>query len=185
MGTLRNLVCVRKTISVTQCPKFQAKVPISAEINPVGHCDRNNVKPTVANSAKSFYRSLSRFVYFTGLVVFLTYYSSFTACAEDSDDERENNEEFRRHHKGYFAAKRRVSQLENLAKARQARTKKWPTRRKRRWHGTSVENIATRSQQVCSWRAEDYAKITMLCYQSPLPLVLKRSIPDKRAAQSF
>ena len=123
---LGNSVCVRKTLFVTQCPKFKARVSISVVINPVGDRDRNNLKTTVANSGKSFYRSLSRFVYFTGLVAFYTYYSSFAACAEDSDDEKENNEERRRRHKGCFAAKRPVSQLESLAKVRQA------TRRKRR-----------------------------------------------------
>ena len=38
---LSNSVCVRKTLLVTQCPKFKAKVSISVAINPVGHRDRN------------------------------------------------------------------------------------------------------------------------------------------------
>ena len=41
---LSNSVCVRKTLSITQCPKLMAKVSISVAINPVG--DRNNLKTT-------------------------------------------------------------------------------------------------------------------------------------------
>ena len=37
---LRNSVCVRKTLFVTQCPKFKAKVSISVAINPVGDRDQ-------------------------------------------------------------------------------------------------------------------------------------------------
>lgn len=147
---LSNSVCVRKTLSVTQCPKFKAKVFISVAINPVGDSDRNNLKTTVANSAKSLYCRLSRLVYFTGLVAFYTYYSSFTACAEDSDDEKENNEECRRRHKGCFTAKRRVSQLENLAKARQARTVKNDQPEQNDDDMGPPRKIATRSKQVCS-----------------------------------
>ena len=43
---LSNSVCVRKTLFVTQCPKFKAKVSISVAINPVGYRDRNNLKTT-------------------------------------------------------------------------------------------------------------------------------------------
>ena len=114
-------------------------------INPFSDGDRNNLKTTVANSAKPLYRSLSRFAYFTGLLGFYTYYSFFTAYAEDSDDERENNEEPRHRHKDCFAVKRGVSKLENLAKTKQA--KKWPTIRKL---PTMTCDPATRSRQVCS-----------------------------------
>ena len=62
-----------------------ARVSISVAINPVGDRNRNNLKTTVRNSGKSFYRCLSRFVYFTGLVAFYTHYSSFAACREGSD----------------------------------------------------------------------------------------------------
>lgn len=189
---LNNSVCIRKTLSVTQCPKFKAKVSISVAINPVGDRDRNNLKTTVANSAKSLYRSLSRFVCCTGLVAFYTYYSSFAACAENSDDEKENNEECRRRHKGCFAAKRRVSQLESLAKARSARTVKNDQPEENDDDMGPPRKIATRSKQVCSWRAEHlYGKIhccKLACFAiSPLslPLVLKRSINDNWAAQSF
>ena len=41
---LNNSVCIRKTLSVTQYPKFKAKVSISVAINPVGDRDRNNLK---------------------------------------------------------------------------------------------------------------------------------------------
>ena len=85
-------------------------------INPFSDGDRNNLKTTVANSAKPLYRSLSRFAYFTGLLGFYTYYSFFTAYAEDSDDERENNEEPRHRHKDCFAVKRGVSKLEKSRK---------------------------------------------------------------------
>ena len=37
---LSNAVCVRKTLLVTQCPKFKAKVSISVAINPVGDRDQ-------------------------------------------------------------------------------------------------------------------------------------------------
>ena len=37
---LSNSVCVRKTLFVTQCPKFKAKVSISVAINPVGDRDQ-------------------------------------------------------------------------------------------------------------------------------------------------
>ena len=37
---LSNSVCVRKTLFVTQCPKFKAKVFISVAINPVGDRDQ-------------------------------------------------------------------------------------------------------------------------------------------------
>ena len=37
---LSNSVCVRKTLFVTQCPKFKAKVSISVTINPVGDRDK-------------------------------------------------------------------------------------------------------------------------------------------------
>ena len=37
---LSNSVCVRKTLFVTQCPKFKAKVSISVVINPVGDRDQ-------------------------------------------------------------------------------------------------------------------------------------------------
>ena len=146
---LSNSVCVRK-LSVTQCPKFKARVSISVAINPVGDRDRNNLQTTVSNSGKSFYRCLSRFVYFTGLVAFYTYYSSFAACAEDSDDGKENNEERRSRHKGCFAAKRRVSQLESLAKARQARTVKNDQPEENDDDMGPPRKIATRSKQVCS-----------------------------------
>ena len=43
---LSNSVYVRKTLFVTQCPKFKAKVSISVAINPVGYRDRNNLKTT-------------------------------------------------------------------------------------------------------------------------------------------
>ena len=43
---LSNLVCVRKTLFVTQCTKFKAKVSISVVINPVGDRDRNSLKTT-------------------------------------------------------------------------------------------------------------------------------------------
>ena len=43
---LSNSVCVRKTLFVTQCPKFKAKVSISVAMNPVGNRDRNNLKTT-------------------------------------------------------------------------------------------------------------------------------------------
>ena len=43
---LSNSICVRKTLSVTQCPKFKAKVSISVAINPVSDHDRNNLKTT-------------------------------------------------------------------------------------------------------------------------------------------
>ena len=43
---LSNSVCIRKTLSVTQCPKFKAKVSISVAINPVGDCYCNNLKTT-------------------------------------------------------------------------------------------------------------------------------------------
>ena len=62
-----NSACVIKTLSVAECSKYQAKASISVVINPVGDRHRNNLKTTVANSAKSLYRSLSRFTYFTGL----------------------------------------------------------------------------------------------------------------------
>ena len=52
---LSNSVCVRKKLSVTQCPKFKARVSISVAINPVGDRDRNNLKTTVPNSGKSFF----------------------------------------------------------------------------------------------------------------------------------
>ena len=37
---LSNSVCVRKTLFVTQCPKFKAKVSISVTIIPVGDRDK-------------------------------------------------------------------------------------------------------------------------------------------------
>ena len=37
---LSNSVCVRKTLLVTQCPKFKVKVSISVAINPVGDRDQ-------------------------------------------------------------------------------------------------------------------------------------------------
>ena len=37
---LSNSVCVRKTLLVTQCPKFKAKVSNSMAINPVGDRDQ-------------------------------------------------------------------------------------------------------------------------------------------------
>ena len=37
---LSNSVCVRKTLFVTQCPKFKAKVFMSVAINPVGYRER-------------------------------------------------------------------------------------------------------------------------------------------------
>ena len=37
---LSNSVCVRKTLFVTQCPKFKAKVSISVAINPVFNRDQ-------------------------------------------------------------------------------------------------------------------------------------------------
>ena len=43
---LSNSVCVRKTLFVTQCPKFKAKVSISVAINSGGDRDRNNLKTT-------------------------------------------------------------------------------------------------------------------------------------------
>ena len=44
---LSNSVCVRKTLFVTQCPKFKAKVSISVAINPVGDRDQyNDLKTT-------------------------------------------------------------------------------------------------------------------------------------------
>ena len=43
---LSNSVCVGKTLSVTQCPEFKAKVSISVAINPVGDRNRNNLKTT-------------------------------------------------------------------------------------------------------------------------------------------
>ena len=44
---LSSSVCVRKTLFVTQCPKFKAKVSISVAINPVGDRDQyNNLKTT-------------------------------------------------------------------------------------------------------------------------------------------
>jgi len=103
---LRNSVCAGKTLPVTQCPKFKAKVAIySVAINPVGDRNRNNYKSTVASSSKSLYRRLSRFVCFTGLVAFYTYHSSFATCAKDSDDEKENTEERRSRHKDAFLPK--------------------------------------------------------------------------------
>ena len=42
-----NSVGVRKTLSVTQCPKFKATVSISVAINPLGDRDRNNLKTAV------------------------------------------------------------------------------------------------------------------------------------------
>ena len=119
----------------------------------------NNYKSTLANSAKSLYRRLSRFVCFTGLVAFYTYYSSFATCAKDSDNEKENNEERRSRHKGCFAAKRRVSKLENLAKARQARTATKDQPEENDDDMRPLRKIATRSRQVCSRRAENYDKI--------------------------
>ena len=145
-----NAVRVRKTLSVHQCPKFKAKVSISVAINPVGDRDRNKLKTTVANYAKCLYRSLSRFVCFTGLLAFYTYYSSFAACAGDSEDEKENNEELRRRHKGCFATKRRVSQLESLAKARQARAVKNDQPEENDDDMGPPRKIGTRSKQVCS-----------------------------------
>ena len=118
-------------------------------INPVGDRDRNNLKTTVANSAKSLYRRLSRFMCLTRLVAFYTYYSFLATCAKDSDDENENNEERRNRHKGCFAAKRHVSQLENLAKARQART---VTKDKPEENDDDMgppRKRATRSKRVC------------------------------------
>ena len=148
---LRNLVYAGKTLPVTQCPKFKAKVPIySVVINPVCDRDRNNYKSTVANSSKSLYQCLSRFVCFTRLVAFYTYYSSFATCAKDSNDEKENNEERRSRHKGCFAAKRRVSKLENLAKARQVRTVTKDQPDENDNDMGPARKIATRSKQVCS-----------------------------------
>ena len=44
---LSNSVCVRKTLFVTQCPKFKAKVSISVAINPVSDRHQyNNLKTT-------------------------------------------------------------------------------------------------------------------------------------------
>ena len=131
-------------------PEILAKVSISVAINPIGDRDRNNLKTTVANSTKSLYRSLSRFVCFTGLLALYTYYSSFAACAGDSDDEKENNEELRRRHKGCFAAKTRVSQLESLAKARQARTVKNDQPEENDDDLGAPRKIGTRPKQVCS-----------------------------------
>ena len=37
---LSNSVCVKKTLFVSQCPKFKAKVSISVAINPVGDRDQ-------------------------------------------------------------------------------------------------------------------------------------------------
>ena len=37
---LNNSVCVRKTLFITQCPKFKTKVSISVAINPVGDRDQ-------------------------------------------------------------------------------------------------------------------------------------------------
>ena len=157
---LSNSLCVRKTLSVTQCPKFKATVSISVVItDPLGDRDRNNLKTAVANSAKPLYRSLSRFVYFTRPVAFYTCYSSFAACTEDSDDEKENNEGRRRRHKGCFAAKRRVSQIENLTKARQVRTVKNDQPEETNDDMGPLRKIATRSKQVYSRRAENYGKI--------------------------
>ena len=147
---LSNSVCVRKKLSVTQCPKFKARVSISVAINPVGDRDRNNLKTTVPNSGKSFYRCLSRFVYFTGLLALYTYYSSFASCAEDSNDEKENNEERQSRHKGCFAAKRRVLQLESLANARQARTVKNDQPEENDGDMGPPRKIATRFKQVYS-----------------------------------
>ena len=45
---LSNSVCVRKTLFVTRCPKFKAKVSISVAINPVSDRHQyNNLKTTV------------------------------------------------------------------------------------------------------------------------------------------
>jgi len=113
----------------------------------------------VANSAKSLYRRLSRFECFIGLVAIYTYYSSFATCAKDSDDEKENNEEGRSRHKGCFAAKRGVPKLENLAKARQARTVTKDQAEENDDQMGPPRKMATRSKQVCSRRAENYDKI--------------------------
>ena len=44
---LSNSVCVRKTLFVTRCPKFKAKVSISVAINPVSDRHQyNNLKTT-------------------------------------------------------------------------------------------------------------------------------------------
>ena len=73
--------------------------------------------------------------------------------------EKENNEERRRRHKARFAAKRRVSQLQNLAKARQVRTVKNDQPKETNDDMGPPRKIATRSKQVCSQRAENYGKI--------------------------
>ena len=73
--------------------------------------------------------------------------------------EKENNEGRRRRHKGCFAAKRRVSQIENLTKARQVRTVKNDQPEETNDDMGPLRKIATRSKQVCSQRAENYGKI--------------------------
>ena len=57
---LSNSVCVRKKLSVTQCPKFKARVSISVAINPVCDRDRNNLK----TSAKFWQIILPLFISF-------------------------------------------------------------------------------------------------------------------------